>query len=124
MNSLARIESGKSAIPDTESLELDASFLQFADVLFRIKMQDIQLAEALLEFPIMLETLPVWTAVIGVGMLAAHELGHALVTSLKVFADLFIDPKAHDTSFYHANYKVSCSRRNISGDISLKSSSL
>lgn len=89
-------------------MNFDLSLFQHMEFLFQIATQDIYIPPALLEFPNIVETLPHWVAFGPMGAAIAHELGHALVVSLQVFADKSASQENWNHTYYYTSYMVRC----------------
>ncbi|XP_018494336.1 uncharacterized protein LOC108863996 [Galendromus occidentalis] len=65
---------------------------------------DVYLPASLLEFPYMVETLPLWSTLGAIGWAAAHEIGHAILKTVKNIATRARSPLERNESYYHTAY--------------------
>lgn len=96
----------KYTTSDTKFLRLEFVPPQITHVLYHIRKQDIHLPAGLLEFPILVEGLPLWTGIASLGTLLAHELGHAVVWAARIYATEVTPAEEFNASFYHTTYMV------------------
>lgn len=68
--------------------------------------RDVYLPAGLLEFPVMVEALPVWTAIGPLGWIIGRLIGRAFAVALKEFADTEVHPDNRYDSFYYDTYMV------------------
>lgn len=69
---------------------------------------DIYVPGSLMEFPLMIETLPLWTFLGSFGWALAHELGHAIAKGLQEFAHWSAAQSDQQTSYYFSVFTVRC----------------
>lgn len=70
------------------------------------RMEELSLPPALLEFPNLVEQLPVWASIGALGWTMGREIGHAVMIAFKEFTEWKLLPGYRNQSAYYQMYEV------------------